>query len=322
MPLSRAMALASGIESAAATSDLPMTRNQTVSTLTAENVTGPGADETSVHRITTQYFETLGIPFVAGRDFAPADRAGPPVAIVTQAFARAFWGEEPAVGRRFRFDDADGGGEWLTIVGVVGDVHQLALGQPAGPAAYLYHERSPFVFGNVVLRGSAEPGALAAAVRREVQALDPRQPITSVGSLTDQMWTTVTEPRFNTTLLAVFGLVAMVIAGVGVFGAVSYIVRQRTNEVGIRMALGASRHRVLALVMRQGLSSVAVGVLVGLAASVPLARALEAMVFGIGTTDAPTYATVAGVLMATAALACWLPARRAVRVHPATTLRA
>lgn len=309
-----------GVTSAAATSDLPMTRNQSRSTVTAENAMETANTDVSFRRVTVGYFETLRIPMLLGRGFTTADRAGEPAAVVTESFARSFWGDADALGRRFKFGDARSDSEWLTIVGVAADIQQHALGDAPEPAVYLYHGRSPFVFGNLIARGPTA-AALVPALRRELSALDPRQATSETGLLIDQMRSTVTLPRFNAMLFGVFGFVAMLIASVGVFGAVSYIVRQRTNEVGIRMALGASQQRVMQLVMRQGLGSVLIGIVVGVAATIPLSRALDALVFGIGTTDIPTYATVTSVLMGAAVLACWIPARRAVRVDPAATLR-
>lgn len=312
---------APGVLSAAATTDLPMTRNRSVSEVTVEIGSRTNSADVTVHRVTPGYFETLRIPVIAGRDFASADRGGEPIAIVSRAFAQSFWPDQETVGRRFKFGDAESDAEWIRIIAVTGDIHQHALGVESGPAVYLYHERSPFVFGNVMARGTGPSADLIALLRRELRALDNRQPIEEIGPLTNQMSLTVTRPRFTASLVGSFAVLAMIIAAVGIYGAITYIVRQRTHEVGIRMALGASGHAVVALLMRQGLTSVAIGGLAGLVVAMPLSRVLETFVYGIGTTDIPTYVSVALLLAIVSAAACWFPAQRAVRVDPARTLR-
>lgn len=310
-----------GITSAAATTDLPMTRNRSQSRVTAEGVTREQGMGVSVHRVTPGYFETLRIPLLAGRDFVAADRGGDPVAVVSQAFAREFWPDDEVVGRRFKFGDPDSDTEWVRVIGLAGDIHQHALGAVSGPAVYLYHARSPFVFGNVVARGTGDARDLIPLLRQQLRVQDDRQPIEEIGLLTDQMSLTITRPRFTAALVGSFAAMATVIAAVGIYGAISYIVRQRAHEVGIRLALGASGRTVVKLLMRQGLGSVVIGMLVGVAVAVPLSRGLEAFVYGIGTTHLPTYLGVAAGLIVVSALACWMPAYRAVRVDPARTLR-
>jgi putative ABC transport system permease protein len=311
-----------GVEVASATNNLPMTRNSTGTSITVDGRPRRGTDPLSVdmHAVTGGFFETLRIPLRQGRMFVPGDGQGEQVVIVNQAMADLYW-DGQAVGGRFKFDDADSPGPWMTVVGVVETVHQFGLGDESGPALYRPHERRPFAFGNLIARTSVDIGGTASALREAVWSIDPGLAVEESGPLTDLMRNTITEPRFYTWLLTTFAGVATVLAAVGIYGTVSFSVARRTHEIGIRMALGAAGREVQRLILKQGITLAALGVAIGLGGALVLSRVLTQFVFDIGTMDLPTYGATAFVLTAVAALACWLPARRATHVSPMQTLR-
>ncbi|MFN2564674.1 MAG: ADOP family duplicated permease [Gemmatimonadaceae bacterium] len=284
--------------------------------------------------VTRDYFATMGVAVRAGRVFDESDRAGSPgVAVVNETAARKFWTGRSPIGTTiwmgapealiagrgpatFRFPR-------LRVVGVVADERFTGLDQP--PIVEVYQlsaqvtERGSEKY--LVVRSDADPLALAAAVRREVRALDPYQPVAEVATMSQLVHVALAERRFGTALLGAFAALALTLAAVGLYGVVSYSVAQRRPELGVRMALGASSRRVLALVLRQGLRPALAGAVAGLAGALVLTRLMTNMLFGVAPTDPLTMLAVACVLIAVAAVASLLPARRAARVHPAEALR-
>ncbi|HEX2220019.1 MAG TPA: ABC transporter permease [Gemmatimonadales bacterium] len=266
------------------------------------------------------YFHTLGIPLVTGRLFTPSDGPdAPSVAIVNQTLARRHWGTESPVGRRI---SADTGKTWITIVGVVGDVRHYDLESEPSDEVYLPFAQLPFRESTFLVRTTADPGAMARRIAAEVLAIDAGQPVANVRTLEELRGEALASPRLTTTLLLLFALLALCITAAGLGGVVAFSVSQRTQEIGVRMALGASRSEVLGMVLREGLRLVGVGLLVGIAAAILLTRLMAELLFHVDATDPFTFAVMGILLLLIAAAACLVPARRASSVDPLVALRA
>jgi putative ABC transport system permease protein len=271
-----------------------------------------------VNLVSDGYFEMMGIPVLSGRTFDSRDTArAPRVAVVGASFARNAFPNEDAIGKRFRIRDE---GDWLTVIGVVGDSRHRSLKAPPAQQVYTTHEQDPRIFACVMARTAGDPMAAAQAVRQAIWSVDPDQPVWNVRSM-DMLIDTARGPsRAVGRLLAAFALVALFLAAVGLYGVLSQLVAQRTREIGIRMALGASAGRVLGLVVARGMILTAIATALGLAGAAALSRLLASLLFGVRPLDPVTFAAASATLAAAALLACWLPARRAARVDPALAL--
>jgi putative ABC transport system permease protein len=269
--------------------------------------------------VSPRYFETIGQRLVRGRAFEDKDEPrAQPVAVVNQAFARHYWGDSDPIGQRVSFGDEEE--PWVTIVGVVGDVRQYGLDREPGLELYRPFAQSPG-WGAVLVRTRVEPTAIASLLGRAVHELDPEQPIDRVRTLAEVRRDSVASPRLTALLLGIFALVALVITAAGIGGVLALSVSQRTVEIGVRMAMGAERGAVMRMVLGQGLGLVLAGLALGLAGAVLLSRLVERLLFGVPATDPVTYVAVAVLLLAVAAAACLLPARRAASVDPLVALR-
>jgi putative ABC transport system permease protein len=317
-----------GVESAGATFGLPLTDFRFSSTFRVEGQTVDPAREPSaqVRVASRDYFRTVRLPLLTGRSFGPQDVRGAPMAILASKSAAAkFFPAGDAIGHRLRFGARPNGtrieGE---IVGIVGDVTDQGLASGATPEFYGSLEQAPVGFFSVVLRapGMKDPGALAAAVRRTMQSLDPELPVTQLEPMAEVVSRSISRPRFTMSLLLVFAATALLLAAVGIYGVTAYAVSQRTRELGIRMALGADGRSVRALVLRDGLRLAAAGLGLGLIAALALTRLLRGLLFEVPPTDLATHAGVALLLLGVVLLACWVPARRAARLDPWRALRA
>jgi putative ABC transport system permease protein len=317
------MAALAGVESAALTSIVPLSGSDEIYSIAFEGrpqVAPSEQPSANYFAVSPGYFRTMGISVLAGRDFDARDRAGTPrVAIISESLARRHYPNENPVGQRIRI----GRNASLVreIVGVVGDVKLYGLADRNTPQVYEAFAQFPEPGMGFVLRSSVDPLSLAAAARNQVQAIDPEQPVIAVQSLEKILTEAVARPRFHTLLLGSFAGVALVLAAAGLYGVMSYTVAQRTQEIGIRIALGAGRAGVLGLVLRQGLTLVAAGVALGLAGAATLTRVMETMLFEIEPRDAQTFAAVPVVLLLIAFVAVLVPARRASRVDPIEALR-
>ena len=267
-----------------------------------------------------EYFPTLGIPLVTGRLFTPADGpTAPQVAIVNQTLARRHWARESPLGKRI---SADSGKTWIAIVGVVGDVRHYGLDSEPSDEVYLPFAQFPFRESTFLLRTTADPAVMARRVAEEVLAIDPGQPVANVQTLEEVRGEALASPRLTTSLLLLFSLLALGITAAGLGGLVAFSVSQRTQEIGVRMALGAGRGEVLGMVLREGLRLVGVGLALGAVAALLLSRLLTGLLFHVEATDPLTFAGMALVLVLIASGACLVPARRAATVDPLVALRA
>ena len=267
-----------------------------------------------------EYFPTLGIPLVTGRLFTPSD--GPTstqVAIVNQALARRYFARESPVGKRI---SADTGKTWITIVGVVGDVRHYGLQSEPTDEVYLPFAQLPIRESTFLIRTTADPAAMARRISAEVLAIDAGQPVANVQTLEEVRGEALASPRLTTTLILLFALLALCITAAGLGGVVAFSVSQRTQEIGVRMALGAGRGEVLGMVLREGLRLVGVGLVLGALAAALLSRLMSGLLFQVETTDPIAFGGMALVLLLIAAAACLVPARRATTVDPLVALRA
>ena len=277
--------------------------------------------ELAVCAVTPEYFRALGMTLRRGRPFLASDRAGAPeVAIVNETLARRLWGAADPIGKRLHFGRAEAGG--VTVVGVLADARHEGLETPPRGVVYRPFAQDPRGFAFVAVRAPVDPAGLVASLRREVASLDRGLAVHDVATMDQRLADAMAPRRFNTLLLGAFGLVALLLSAVGLYGVMAYAVTERTRELGIRIAVGAAPAQVRALVLRQGLAMAAWGAAIGAAAALAGSRALQGSLYGVGPTDAATFAAVPVVLLTVCAIACELPARRATRVDPAVALRA
>lgn len=269
------------------------------------------------------YFAALGVPVVRGREFEPRDAVPDPrVLVINEAMARREFADTDPIGQRFAFGPGpDGEPQWLEIVGVVGNIRQYGVDQDPVPTTYALHTSSPLQPLSIVLRTAGEPAGVAGAVRAALLEIDPSLPVSRMRPLDEVIGASLTQRRFNMTLLAVFAGIALVLAIAGIYGTVSYAVAQRTQELGIRIALGASTEDVLRMVLWDGLKPVALGLVVGLAGAFVLRTSLDRLVYGVSTADPLTFVALPLLLAVVAVIASFIPARRASRVDPMTALR-
>jgi putative ABC transport system permease protein len=273
---------------------------------------------TEYRRASAGYFKALGIPLLAGRVFEAADEAeGARSVVVSQTLVRTFFPEGEALGKRIN----PGGDSWWTIVGVVGDVKQSGLTQPSRPELFFPYTASRADGMTLVVRSASDPSDLAAGVRREVLAVDPNQPVYNVRTMEEVIDLSISNRKLNMTLLTIFAGLATLLAVVGIYSVMSYLVTQHTREIGIRVALGARPANILKLVIGQGLTLTLVGVAVGALIAFGLSRLMSSLLYGVEGTDPTTYGLVSLLLIVVALVACYVPARRATKVDPLVALR-
>jgi putative ABC transport system permease protein len=264
----------------------------------------------------------MGIPQLAGRDVAPADEVdASPVAIISESLARRDYPGEDPLGKVLHVNIGRAGGMDCEIVGVVGDIRMTSLESAMGPAVFIPHTQLAIGMMTFVVRTDLEPGSLVNSVGAAVRALDPELPLAEVRTMVEVVDVTLARPRVVAVLLAVFAVMALVLAAVGVYGVMAYAVSERTHEIGVRMALGATPESVLRLVIGQAFRLVVIGVAVGLVAAVALTRVLTSLLFNTDARDPLTLAGTAMVLLIVAVAAASLPAFRGTRITPIQALR-
>ena len=322
--LARRVAALRGVESVGLVNFLPLrgiTPGTSVHLVGQPEPPAGQAPVTEVNTVDAGYFGAMRTPVVLGRGFAAADRLGAPnVVLINQAFADQVLKGSPPVGQRIRVDMAEPDSV-LEIVGVVGDMRREALDVAPRPAVFYPFLQTPPADMTVVLRASGSPAALGAQVRSEVATLDRSLPVLSVETLESRLAETTADRRYPMLLLSLLAALALVLSAIGLYGVLAYIVGQRSREIGLRRALGATGGGIARLVVGEGFRFVGLGVAAGLAASLATTRFLGRLLYGLSPGDPVTLVLVAGVLMGVAALATWLPTRRALRVDPAVTLR-
>jgi len=312
-----------GVRSAGFTSYLPLagTNNNWSFFIEGRPPNPPGVyDSTDYRPVTAGYIETIGIPIRRGRSFeARDDEDHALVVVINEAMARQFWPNENPVGKRLKFGDE----HWRTIVGIVGDVHHQGLAIAPAPEMYIPWGQVPNVEvrPTIVVRSSVEPASLTSALRKAVAEVDPEVPMDQVATMDQLVYGSVSEARFRTAVISLFALLALFVASIGVYGVMSYLVSRRTREFGIRMAVGATRGAVFALILRQGAKLAAIGVAIGLVAAALFGRLIASLLYGVKPLDAATLAGVSILLTVVALFASYVPARRAANADPMDSLR-
>jgi len=276
--------------------------------------------EVGYQPVSDDLFRAMGMALKRGRTFNAGDNGSAPrVVILSEGLARAFWPNADPIGARIRLGP-NPTEPWNTVVGIVGDVRLGVAGDPR-PTAYVSSRQDHWGGAAVVVRTAGDPMALLPAVRREMKALDVTLPIGSPASMSDVKSNRLADRRLPMQLMIAFALLALTLAAVGVYGVMAYSVAARTREIGVRVALGAQPRNVFGMVLRQGLGAAVVGLTLGLLGAAALGRVLAKLLYGVTPTDALTFVAVAAVLLAVTLVACFIPARRAVRVDPLEALR-
>ena len=312
-----------GVESVGATSQLPLTRYNMGGTLRVMDraaETGKREVAAPITAVSSDYFRTMSIGLRAGRLFDDRDAPGTAsVTLLSETLARKLFPESDPVGKRIFV--AGSGAEWTTVIGVVDEIRHQGLDQGIEEVAYLNILQLPRPMMALVLRCSVAPLSLAPSLRHAVTEMDPALPVFDVTTMKARLSKSVAGRRFNLLLLGTFAALALLLAGVGVYGVIAYLVSERTREVGIRMALGAQCRDVQRLVLRQGLTLAGLGIGIGLPGALAATQLLRSLLFGISATDPVTYLVIPLLVLGVAWLACWLPARRAAKVDPMVALR-
>jgi putative ABC transport system permease protein len=316
-----------GVEAAGTIETMMLSATPNSTGITAEGrVTRQDDNEVTFDPISPGFFNTIGARLVAGRDFTTADRTGaPPVAIVNEHAVKRYW-PNGAVGKRFRFGSSASPSDstqnpWITVVGVVADMRRTGVDMPVREEAFLPYAQNGSPSQMLMVRTSKDPLAMVPQVRGVVRDIDNAQPIANVKTMDQMLAGFVAQRRFSMTLVAVFAALALTLALIGAYGVTSYLVSQRTREIGIRLALGANASRVSSLVVREGMRVAVAGVLTGVIAALFTTRLASSLLYGVSPRDPLTIGAVAFTLLIVSALANYLPARRAARVDPLTALR-
>lgn len=314
-----------GVEAAAGTTTVPLSGGGWGRSLTVEGhpVLSVGQAPMIQHTVVTpNYFRTMGITLLSGRDFTGADTAGAPlVTIIDERLAREYWPNESPIGKRVRFGPPEDNEPWHTVIGVVRAVRHERMQEDTRKSVYLPHQQMPVNGMSVVARTSGNPRTLAPSIRRVVNQMDADIPVSKTPTMEEVMAESVWQPRLYTTLFAVFGVGAMVLALIGIYGVMAYLVVTRTHEIGVRMALGATARNVFGLIVGRGMKLTIIGVLLGIVGAYGLTRLIRGLLFNVSTTDPVTFTLISLLLVLAAFVACYIPARRATKVNPLVALR-
>jgi putative ABC transport system permease protein len=312
-----------GVDRAAAAQFTPFSGGGNLQNVLAEGRPEPPAGQlhmARVNSVTPGYLEAMSIPLMAGRTISRQDSADAPLAIVIgETLMKREFGAGNPVGRRIRLNRKNP--MWYTVVGVVKDVKYYQLSEPPENQAYLAFAQAPSGSMDVIARMSGDPSAVAQSIRTVVRSVDPNQPVSSLLTIAAQIEARNAPQKILSQVTGFFGTLALFLAAIGIYGVMAYSVSQRTQEIGVRMALGAQSRDVLTLIVRQGMGMVIGGIVAGLIGALAMARVLANWLYGIQPSDPATFITTIATLTAVALLACWIPARRAAKVDPLVALR-
>ncbi|HVB87121.1 MAG TPA: ABC transporter permease [Candidatus Dormibacteraeota bacterium] len=318
-----------GVGNAAVGTVIPLTDAHSRTDVTIEGMALPkpgNYPHPDYHEVSPGFIGTLGIPLLRGRTFTDADKQGAPlVGMVNAKLAKQYWPNEDPIGKRFMFGHPDPTSKsppkWITVVGVVGDTKLYGLANPSRLEVYVSSLQYPDSGMRLVVKSRVDPASLISAIRAAVATIDKDQPIFAISTMNQLVSDSVATRRITLVLLGLFSALALVLAAIGIYGVISYSVAQRTHEIGIRMALGAQHTDVLRMVLKQGAKIAIAGVAIGVAASLGLMQLMSSLLFGVSAGDPLTFTGVAILLVLVALLACYIPARRALRVDPMVALR-
>jgi len=324
-----AVATVPGVTAVGGTSHLPLSSGDWTILVTIDGKAASGEPSVAENRlIAPGYFRAMEIPITRGRDITDEDRLGAPaVVLINEAMARRYWPGQDAIGQRLKWGPPDSPRAWLTIVGVAADVRHLGLDAEPVPETYMPYSQLPEEVAagartmSLTIRTVDDPLSMARAVRSAIRAVAADVPLTGIASMDDLRARSVSPRRFTMLLLGSFAALALILSAVGIYGVVMYGVTQRTRDIGVRVALGAQSGQVLGLILREGMRMAVIGLAIGIAGALALTRVLRTQLFEISPTDPTTFAGIVILLAAVAAIASWLPARRATRVDPMTALR-
>jgi len=315
-----------GVVSAGYTTAMPLTWKGGTNGFAIEgHEQGPGQDAQS-RQVSAGYMETMGFKLRQGRFFDDHDDAqAQPAAIINETLARQFWPGENALGKRFKLGSVDSQNPWVTVVGVVGDVKEMGLEAPAKAEMFFPYQQMPRMLWNMprdlAVRTTGDPMSVAAAARQAIWSVDRNQPVSNVRTMKEILSEEAAQRRIGMTLLAAFAALALALASLGIYGVLSYSVAQRTQEIGVRMALGAGRKDVLRMMLADGMRLATAGLAIGLGVSFAMTRLMAGLLFGVSAKDPLTFGSVTLLLITVALMACFIPARRATRVDPMVALR-
>jgi putative ABC transport system permease protein len=317
-----------GVKNAAAVSHLPLSSLRGTVGFSIEGMTLPRNTPfpyaSDFRAVTPNYFRTIGLQLIKGRDFTARDNlTSTPVTIISESLARRYFPNQDPIGKRINPSySIDARGELMReIIGIVSDAKHVNLSDEAPPTIYVAHGQIPRYGMTIMIRTTGDPNALSAAVRKEVQTLDKELPVFNVRTFDQYLTASVAESKFTTWLLGLFAGLALLLTAIGLYGVMAYSVAQRTRELGVRMALGATAQDVLRLVMKQGMGLALLGMAIGMGSALALTRLMQKLLYGVSATDPATFAAIVGLLAVVALLACWIPARRATKVDPMVALR-
>ena len=314
-----------GVKTVGTVSHLPLSGAYQSGTVTVEQPSASvdnASFECDRRVVSPDYFEAMGIEVKGGRPFNDHDAAGAQVVcIIDETFARRFWPDEDPIGKRVKIGGSQSTAPWLTIVGVVAHVKHYGLSAQGREFIYFPYQQTPARQMFLAVRTEGDPSNLVGAVRNEIAAMDPDQPVADIRNMEQIVYGSVAQPRFNMLMLGIFAAVALILAAVGVYGVMNYSVAQQTHEIGIRMALGAQQSQILSMVIQQGFVLVGIGVAIGLAGALIVTQFMSSLLYGVKAMDPTTFVGVALLLAIVALIASYIPARKATRVDPMIALR-
>jgi len=279
------------------------------------------------HRqVTTNYLKTMSTPLLSGRYFTPQDNEKSiPVVIVNETMARQYWPAQSVLGRRLKLGDPNEDIPWLEVIGVVADVRQMGLDAPVKAEMYLPYQQITthlwYIPRDLAIRTSGDPSSLAGAVRQVIREVDPDQPVSNIATMAELLGEEAAQRRLGMLMLVAFSALALLLAAIGIYGVLAYFVSQHTNEIGLRVALGATQWSILLMILRKGMNLTLAGVAIGLVAAFAVTRLMSSLLFEVRAVDPLTFVVASLVLAIAGLLASFIPARRAIKVDPLVALR-